>query len=58
MTTPTDPKALITSEIERMEVPKGVDRRTFLMRSAVIGAAALIMDRTLQLALRMVQASD
>jgi hypothetical protein len=40
------------------EVPAGVARRSFLMRSAVIGAAALIMDRTLQLALRMVQASD
>ena len=47
MTTPTDPKALITSEIERMEVPKGVDRRTFLMRSAVIGATALITGRSI-----------
>jgi L-serine dehydratase len=47
MTTPTDPKALITSEIERTEVPKGVDRRTFLMRSAVIGATALITGRSI-----------
>jgi L-serine dehydratase len=47
MTTPTDPKALITSEIERTQVPHGVDRRTFLMRSAVIGATALITGRSI-----------
>ncbi len=49
MPTPTDhhPKSLIVSEIERTEVPSGVDRRTFLMRSAVIGATAVITGRTI-----------
>ena len=27
------------------EVPDGVDRRAFLMRSALIGATAIILDR-------------
>ena len=49
MSTPTDKdtKSLIASEIERTEVPKGVDRRTFLMRSAVIGATAVITGRNI-----------
>ena len=42
-----DPKSLIASELERTEVPKGVDRRAFLMRSAVIGATAVITGRTI-----------
>src|SRR5947199_10620145 len=29
-------------ELNRSDVPSGVDRRTFMMRSAVIGAAAVI----------------
>jgi len=29
-------------ELDRADVPSGVDRRTFMMRSAVIGAAAVI----------------
>ena len=32
---------LLTGEIVQ-EVPAGVDRRTFMMRSAVVGAAAVI----------------
>ena len=46
-TTHNDPNSLIASELERTEVPKGVDRRTFLMRSAVIGATAVITGRTI-----------
>ena len=46
-TTQNDPNSLIASELERTEVPKGVDRRTFLMRSAVIGATAVITGRTI-----------
>jgi L-serine dehydratase len=45
--TDNDPKSLIASEVERTEVPKGVDRRTFLMRSAVIGATAVITGRNI-----------
>ena len=49
MTTPTgnDPKSLIASEIARTEVPKDVDRRTFLMRSAVISATAVLTGRSI-----------
>ena len=32
-------------DLEAHEVPAGVDRRTFLMRSAVVGAAAVITGR-------------
>jgi L-serine dehydratase len=32
-------------ELESLEAPAGVDRRTFLMRSAVVGAAAVITGR-------------
>ncbi len=46
-TTHNDPNSLIASELERTEVPKGVDRRTFLMRSAVIGATAVITGRNI-----------
>jgi L-serine dehydratase len=45
--TDKDPKSLIAAEIERTEIPKGVDRRTFLMRSAVIGATSVITGRTI-----------
>src|ERR1700704_3396866 len=33
-----------TVELVSKEIPAGVDRRTFLMRSAVIGATAVILD--------------
>ena len=46
-TTHNDPNSLIASELERTEVPKGVDRRTFLMRSAVIGATGVITGRNI-----------
>ena len=59
MPTPTDkdPKPLIASEIERTEVPKGVDRRTFLMRSAVIGATAVITGRNISAQERLAAAT-
>jgi L-serine dehydratase len=34
-----------TGPLASQEVPKGVDRRTFFMRSALIGATAVILDR-------------
>jgi len=38
-----NPGALLPEmDIETAEVPPGVDRRTFMMRSAVIGSAAVI----------------
>ena len=41
-----DPKAIDPcSELEPGEVPAGVDRRSFMMRSAVISASALIFGR-------------
>ena len=49
MPTPTehDLKSLVASEIERTKVPRGVDRRTFLMRSGVIGATAVLTGRSI-----------
>jgi L-serine dehydratase len=41
---------LIESEISAIEVPADVDRRTFLMRSAVIGAAAVMTGRVVSAA--------
>ena len=41
---PEDPLGSV-DEIASQEVPDGVDRRTFLMRSALIGATAVILDR-------------
>jgi L-serine dehydratase len=35
-----------TDELISQEVPPGVDRRTFLMRSAVVGATAVILGRS------------
>src|SRR5262249_16524949 len=35
-----------SDELISQEVPKGVDRRTFLMRSAVVGATAVIVGRS------------
>ena len=35
-----------SDELLSQEIPKGVDRRTFLMRSAVVGATAVMVGRT------------
>src|SRR5215471_3116002 len=35
-----------TDELISQEIPNGVDRRTFLMRSAVVGATAVMVGRT------------
>ena len=37
---------LSANELDAIDVPAGVDRRTFLMRSAVIGAATVITSRS------------
>jgi L-serine dehydratase len=37
-------EALLPDELAAAEVPPGVDRRTFIMRNAVIGAAAVMTD--------------
>ncbi len=42
-TDPSDPLGSV-SEVTSQEVPAGVDRRAFLMRSALIGATAVILD--------------
>ena len=42
-----DRKAQLMNGLEETVVPAGVDRRTFLMRSAVIGATAIITGRSL-----------
>jgi len=44
-------------ELETDAIPPGVDRRTFLMRSAVIGAAAVISGRTVSAAERTAAAT-
>src|SRR5690348_16346057 len=36
-----------TDELVSQEVPSGIDRRTFLMRSAVVGATTVITGRTI-----------
>ncbi len=41
---PDDPLGSV-EDITSQEVPNGVDRRTFFMRSALIGATAVILDR-------------
>ena len=41
---PNDPLGSV-NEIASQKVPEGVDRRAFLMRSALIGATAVILDR-------------
>jgi L-serine dehydratase len=41
---PNDPLGSV-NEMASQEVPAGVDRRAFLMRSALIGATAVILDR-------------
>ena len=44
-------------DIESVEVPAGIDRRTFLMRSAVVGAAALITGRAMSAEEKIARAS-
>ena len=41
---PDDPLGFV-EQLASEEVPDGVDRRTFFMRSALIGATAIILDR-------------
>src|SRR3954454_15575821 len=41
-----------TSQAASREVPTGVDRRSFLIRSAVVGAAAIMTGRTISAAER------
>ena len=43
-TDPNDPLGSV-NEMAAQEVPAGVDRRAFLMRSALIGATAVMLDR-------------
>jgi L-serine dehydratase len=43
-------------ELAAQKVPDGADRRTFLMRSALIGATAIIMDRPVTAQLRAARA--
>src|SRR5262249_30141006 len=40
------PDPLSAGPLSESEVPAGVDRRTFMMRSSVVGAAAVISGRT------------
>jgi L-serine dehydratase len=42
-----DNESLLPGEVKDAEVPAGVDRRAFMMRSAVLGAAAVITGRPL-----------
>ncbi len=44
---PQDDPLHSTSDVISAEIPSGVDRRTFLMRSSVIGATAVITGRTI-----------
>jgi len=44
---PDSPTVSLPDEVSTLDVPAGVDRRSFLMRSAVITSALLITDRTL-----------
>ena len=44
------------SEVTNREVPAGVDRRDFLIRSAVVGAAAVMMGRNVSAAARSAEA--
>jgi L-serine dehydratase len=46
----SDDAALLPSAAEQVEIPEGVDRRKFLMRSAVIGAAVVMTGSEMSLA--------
>ena len=48
---PNDPLGSV-DDIVSQKVPEGVDRRAFLMRSALIGATAIILDRPISAQLR------
>jgi L-serine dehydratase len=48
---PNDPLGSV-DDIISQKVPEGVDRRAFLMRSALIGATAIILDRPMSAQLR------
>jgi L-serine dehydratase len=54
--TPRDPLGR-TEELYAQPVPEGVDRRTFLMRSAVVGATAVILGRTVSAQERVARAT-
>src|SRR6478735_7309618 len=45
-----------TSELVTRDVPPGVDRRSFLIRSAVVGAAAIMTGKTISAAERTYEA--
>ena len=45
--TQSDSTSLISDQFISQEIPPGVDRRTFLMRSAVVGATTVILGRSL-----------
>ena len=47
---PSDAQPPTSIAVELPEVPENVDRRAFLMRSAVIGATAVITGRTVSAA--------
>ena len=47
-----------TEQVTSQEVPAGVDRRTFLMRSAVIGATAVIVGRSVSAEERVARATE
>ena len=46
-----------TEDVISHEVPPGVDRRTFLMRSAVVGATAVMVGRTVSAQERIARAT-
>jgi L-serine dehydratase len=48
---PSDPLGSVEHMVSQ-KVPDGVDRRAFLMRSALIGATAIILDRPISPQLR------
>jgi L-serine dehydratase len=52
----TDDVLADTSELVSVDVPPGVDRRSFLIRSAVVGAAAIMTGKTISAAERTYEA--
>src|ERR1044072_7298919 len=47
-----------TCQITSHEVPSGVDRRDFLIRSAIVGASAIMMGKTVSAAERTAKAVE